>query len=152
MIRIQLGEYDNFENEQTHKYSGGGNDFYGGGNGYNDRGGRGRGRGRGRGSYRGGDSGYRGGGDSGFRGGYRGGYEGDGGYRGGNRGGTDGGDRSHQKRQYGNTVRLSDFVNEENKFTALKMRGLPYSVTTREIRDFFQDFRVAERDIRIDMN
>lgn len=49
-------------------------------------------------------------------------------------------------------MHLSDFVNEENRFTALKMRGLPYSVTVREIRDFFEDFRVAERDIRIDMN
>lgn len=35
---------------------------------------------------------------------------------------------------------------------ALKMRGLPFSVSEREIRDFFQDFRVAERDIKIDMN
>ena len=32
------------------------------------------------------------------------------------------------------------------------MRGLPFSVSEREIRDFFQDFRVAERDIKIDMN
>ena len=32
------------------------------------------------------------------------------------------------------------------------MRGLPYSVGIREIRDFFGDFRVADRDIIIDMN
>lgn len=34
----------------------------------------------------------------------------------------------------------------------MKMRGLPFSVSVREIRDFFEDFRVAERDITIDMN
>jgi RNA recognition motif-containing protein len=49
-------------------------------------------------------------------------------------------------------VRLSDFVNAENRFTCLKMRGLPFSVSAREIRDFFEDFRVAERDITIDLN
>lgn len=32
------------------------------------------------------------------------------------------------------------------------MRGLPFSVTIKEIRDFFSDFRVADRDIIIDMN
>ena len=32
------------------------------------------------------------------------------------------------------------------------MRGLPYSVQVRDIRDFFNDFRVADRDIIIDMN
>ena len=32
------------------------------------------------------------------------------------------------------------------------MRGLPYSVGVREIRDFFGDFRVSDRDIIIDLN
>ena len=32
------------------------------------------------------------------------------------------------------------------------MRGLPFSAGAREIRDFFIDFRVAERDIKIDLN
>jgi len=32
------------------------------------------------------------------------------------------------------------------------MRGLPYSVSVREIRDFFADYRIADRDIIIDMN
>lgn len=49
-------------------------------------------------------------------------------------------------------MRLSDFVNSENRYKAIKMRGLPFSVSVREIRDFFEDFRVAERDITIDMN
>ena len=49
-------------------------------------------------------------------------------------------------------MRLSDFVNAENRYTCLKMRGLPFSVSAREIRDFFEDFRVAERDITIDLN
>ena len=43
-------------------------------------------------------------------------------------------------------------MNADNQYTTLKMRGLPFSVSEREIRDFFQDFRVAERDIKIDMN
>merc|ERR1711893_25156 len=92
--------------------------YYGGyGGGGGSRGGRGRGRGRGRGG---------------------GGY-GDGGY-GGGRGG--GGGYSQ-----GKTVRLSDFVNPGNQNKTLKMRGLPYSIGVREIRDFFCDFRVSERDI-----
>jgi len=49
-------------------------------------------------------------------------------------------------------VRLSDYVTAENRFQCLKMRGLPFSAGAREIRDFFIDFRVAERDIKIDLN
>jgi len=47
-------------------------------------------------------------------------------------------------------VRLSDFITQENKFTCLKMRGLPFSADVRQIRDFFGDFRVAEKDVIID--
>ena len=43
-------------------------------------------------------------------------------------------------------------MNAENRYRALKMRGLPYSVGIREIRDFFADFRVSDRDIIIDLN
>lgn len=133
LIKIANQEYDGFEREQVSKYEGGGN-YYGGGGydgGYGGgRGGRGgRGRGRGRGGY---DSGYGGGAAS-----YS--NNSDRGYGGGRGGG-------------GNTVRLSDFVNAENRFQALKMRGLPFSATTKDIREFFQDFRVAERDITIDLN
>jgi RNA recognition motif-containing protein len=32
----------------------------------------------------------------------------------------------------------------------VKIRGLPYSADERQIRNFFADFRVAERDIIID--
>lgn len=32
------------------------------------------------------------------------------------------------------------------------MRGLPFSVSVKEIRNFFSDFRVSDRDIIIDMN
>lgn len=49
-------------------------------------------------------------------------------------------------------MRLSDYVTQDNRYKCLKMRGLPYSVGVREIRDFFGDFRVADRDIIIDMN
>lgn len=143
LIKIANQEYDGFEREQVSKYEGGGrnNNYYGGntdggydnGGGYGGgRGGRGgRGRGRGRGGY---DNGGYGGGGSGGNNNDR--------YGGGGGGGRGG----------GNTVRLSDFVNAENRFQALKMRGLPFSATTRDIREFFQDFRVAERDITIDMN
>jgi hypothetical protein len=50
----------------------------------------------------------------------------------------------------GGYVRLSDFINEENKNKCVKIRGLPYSADVRQIREFFYDFRVAERDIIID--
>lgn len=32
------------------------------------------------------------------------------------------------------------------------MRGLPYSSSVRDIREFFNDFRVSDRDITIDMS
>jgi len=32
----------------------------------------------------------------------------------------------------------------------VKIRGLPYTADTKQIRDFFGDFRIAERDIIID--
>ena len=155
LIRVQQHEYDNFENEQGAKYGGhgggghsgqgyggyssAGNDFYGarrgGGNFDQGYGGGGRGRG-GRGGRGRGRGGRGGGGD-------------DGGFYGGQDRFTSGGGSGGQA---AGTVRLSDFVNDENRYRALKMRGLPFSVSVREIRDFFQDFRVAERDITIDMN
>ena len=125
LIKIANQEFEGFEREQTSKYEGG-NNYYGGNSGYDggySRGGRGRG-GRGRG---------------------RGGYD-NGGYQ--DRSGGFGGGRGSG----GNTVRLSNYVNADNADLALKMRGLPFSATTRDIREFFQDFRVAERDITIDMN
>ena len=167
LIRVVMEEYTEFDQDQQSKY-GGGNSYgsrrggrggYGGDdrgdNGFDD-GYRGRGGRGGRGSR--GDRGDRGGrggrGGRGFRGGYgddNNGY--DGGHRGGRGGrGGYGDDRGDQRGGNGGTVRLSDFVNAENQYTALKMRGLPFSVQEREIRDFFQDFRVAERDIKIDMN
>lgn len=47
-------------------------------------------------------------------------------------------------------VRLSDYVTEENRLSCVKIRGLPYDTTVREIRNFFADFRIAERDIVLD--
>lgn len=47
-------------------------------------------------------------------------------------------------------MRLTDFITEDNRFRCLKMRGLPFSADVRQIRDFFGDFRVAERDVIID--
>jgi hypothetical protein len=32
----------------------------------------------------------------------------------------------------------------------VKIRGLPYTVEVRQIREFFGDFRIAESDIIID--
>ena len=49
-------------------------------------------------------------------------------------------------------MHLSDYVTSDNRYKCLKMRGLPYQVTIKEIRDFFSDFRVADRDIIIDMS
>lgn len=43
-------------------------------------------------------------------------------------------------------------MKEDNKFRAIKMRGLPYSVQVRDIRDFFADYRVSNSDIIIDMS
>jgi RNA recognition motif-containing protein len=47
-------------------------------------------------------------------------------------------------------VRLSDFITEQNRLTCVKIRGLPFSTNVKEIREFFADFRIAERDIVID--
>ena len=47
-------------------------------------------------------------------------------------------------------MRLSDFINDDNRYNCLKIRGLPYSADVRQIRDFFGDFRVAEKDVIID--
>lgn len=109
LIRVIMDEYTNFELEQNDKYGnhdGGYGGGYGGGRrgGYNDSGFEGRGRGtRGRGGR-----------GRGGRGG-RGGYE----------------DSTPQNDRFagqGNgTVRLSDFVNAENRYRAIKMRGLPFS-------------------------
>ena len=124
LIRVVVEEYNNFDTDSQNRYSGndygarrGGGNFSRGGGDFDSfrggRGGRGRGRGRGRG-------GFNNNGSNEFtdRGGYGGGQ---------GRGGFSG----------GNTVRLSDFVNADNQYTTLKMRGLPFSVSEREIRDFF---------------
>ena len=47
-------------------------------------------------------------------------------------------------------MRLSDFITAENRLTCVKIRGLPFETSVREIRDFFGDFRIAERDIILD--
>lgn len=49
-------------------------------------------------------------------------------------------------------MRLSDYITEDNKDRCLKLRGLPFSCGVREIRDFFGDFRVSEKDVIIDMS
>lgn len=47
-------------------------------------------------------------------------------------------------------VRLSDYITEDNRLTCVKIRGLPFSTSVKEIREFFGDFRIAERDIILD--
>ena len=47
-------------------------------------------------------------------------------------------------------MRLSDYVTDDNRKTCVKIRGLPFETSVREIRDFFADFRIAERDIILD--
>jgi hypothetical protein len=47
-------------------------------------------------------------------------------------------------------VRLSDYFTEENKNEHVKIRGLPFDTTVKQIRDFFADFRIAEKDIILD--
>jgi hypothetical protein len=124
LITVHTDEHEDFDQNQTDKFDKS-YDSYGGGYGGGSAGGY-KPRGGGRGSRDGGYGGRGGrGGDSG-RGG-RGGYG-------------------------GQTVHLSDYVNKDNRTRALKMRGLPYSVESREIRDFFNDYRIADRDIIIDMN
>lgn len=134
LIQVPMNEHTNFEADQAAKYDNRGG--YGGyhqyDSGYGGRGGRG-GRGRGGGFDMG--RGSRGGmtrGRGGRGGGDRGGYANDG----------------FQPRQ---NIRLSDYVTQENRLKALKLRGLPFQVTVPEIRNFFGDFRVADRDIIIDM-
>lgn len=48
-------------------------------------------------------------------------------------------------------MRLSDYITPDNSEKCLKLRGLPFSADIRQIRDFFGDFRVAERDVIIDL-
>lgn len=47
-------------------------------------------------------------------------------------------------------VHLSDFVNKDNQMRSLKLRGLPYSATQEQIRAFFGDYALDEKDIVID--
>jgi len=47
-------------------------------------------------------------------------------------------------------VRLNDYITEVNKTSCVKIRGLPWTSTVKEIREFFADFRIRERDIIID--
>lgn len=136
LIMVPPEEHKDFENNQSSKFEKKYDD-YAGDSGYSGRGGRG--------GSGGGFRGSRGGGGS--RGG-RGGGRGRGGYEN-NRDRDEGGSGFNSGAK---SVRLSDFVNEGNRYRALKMRGLPYSVGVREIRDFFGDFRVSDRDIIIDMN
>lgn len=135
LIMVPPEEHKDFENNQAYKFDKKFDDEDGG------YGGRGRGGFRG---DRGGSRGFRGdrGGSRGGRGGGRG------------RGGGFSGDRDEdgEKGSGPKNVRLSDYVTQDNRYRSLKMRGLPYSVGIREIRDFFGDFRVADRDIIIDMN
>lgn len=107
---------------------------------------------------------YRGGrrGDRGSRG-YRGGGGGRGNYQGENkqyfysnqadRHQTDSGDYDEPREHHHSSksfVRLSDYVTEQNRHSTVKIRGLPFNTTVREIRNFFADFRIAERDIILD--
>ena len=137
LIMVPQEEHKDFESNQSQKFEKTYQD-YGGSGGYDS----GRGS-RGRGGFRGGRGRGRGGGGGGYNASK---YE-DGGTDGG--GGRGGGGYSNSGAK---SVRLSDFVNADNRYKALKMRGLPYSVGVREIRDFFGDFRVSDRDIVIDLN
>ena len=47
-------------------------------------------------------------------------------------------------------VRLSDYITEQNRHSTVKIRGLPFNTSVSEIRKFFADFRIAERDIILD--
>lgn len=47
-------------------------------------------------------------------------------------------------------VRLSNHITEQNRLSCVKIRGLPFQTSVREIRNFFADFRIAERDIILD--
>lgn len=85
-----------------------------------------------------------------YRGRGRGGGYGRG--RGGRGGGGGGGGDRNDRFDNSKTIHLSDYVKDDNKQRALKMRGLPYSVQVRDIRDFFADFRVSNSDIIIDMS
>ena len=82
----------------------------------------------------------------------RGGRGGFGRGRGGRGGGGGGGGDRNDRFDNSKTIHLSDYVKDDNKSRALKMRGLPYQVTVRDIRDFFADFRVSNSDIIIDMS
>lgn len=161
LFRVPATEHESFNQDQLARFDrsmGGGRGR--GGDMFESRGRGGRGRGgRGRGYQS-----YDDGADSGYS---RGGYQ-SAGY---SRGGGNSQQPSHggyEKTNYeysGNAepnyesgprfkseqhIRLSDYITDDNRNRCLKMRGLPYSADVRQIRDFFGDFRVAERDVIID--
>ena len=43
-------------------------------------------------------------------------------------------------------------MNSENRYRALKVAGLPYSIGNDQIREFFSDFRMSDKDIIMDLN
>ena len=45
---------------------------------------------------------------------------------------------------------MSNHITEHNRLQTVKIRGLPFNTSVREIRNFFADFRIAERDIILD--
>jgi RNA recognition motif-containing protein len=47
-------------------------------------------------------------------------------------------------------VKLSDYITPENRNSCVKIRGLPFSTCPQEVRDFFSDFRISERDVILD--
>jgi hypothetical protein len=63
---------------------------------------------------------------------------------------TQGGPQQQPRTQGAQFVRLSDYITEDNRTTCVKIRGLPFSTSVKEIREFFADFRIAERDIILD--
>ena len=136
LIMVPQEEHKDFESNQSQKFDKTYQDY----SGNYESGGRGSRGGRG--------------GGGGFRGGRGRGRGGGGGFNANKyEDGNGGGDSARGSYTPGSkSVRLSDFVNADNRYKALKMRGLPYSVGVREIRDFFGDFRVSDRDIIIDLN
>ena len=44
-------------------------------------------------------------------------------------------------------VYLNKYITEENKFRALRLRGLPYNVTKKDILSFFKDFPLSDSDV-----